>query len=165
MTTSLQDLSYNTINLVVDSYDQLRLIENYQSVAGVVLMQRLFEKVPQTKKIFGFPLDTDPKSKDVIESNRFRIHSELLMGMFDVVLDMLGPDMFMLEEVLPELGEKHLRYGVKPEMFAALGDALIFTMNEMSKTNMSEETSTAWKEVYSVLTAHMMQPQSRRNSS
>jgi hypothetical protein len=61
------------------------------------------EKCPQSKALFGFPLESDPKSKDIIESHRFQIHSTFTIQMFDSVIDTLGPEMDVLEEVLPEL--------------------------------------------------------------
>ena len=36
----VQELSYNTISHVMDSWEQVRRIKNYEEVAGVLLFQR-----------------------------------------------------------------------------------------------------------------------------
>jgi hypothetical protein len=36
----VQELSYNVISLVIDSWEQVRRINNYEEVAGAVLFQR-----------------------------------------------------------------------------------------------------------------------------
>jgi hypothetical protein len=36
----VQELSYNVISLVIDSWEQVRRIKNYEEVAGAVLFQR-----------------------------------------------------------------------------------------------------------------------------
>jgi hypothetical protein len=56
----VNEMSYNTISMVVESWEQLRRVPNYEEVAGVHLFQRLFDKCPTAKVLFGFPLDIDP---------------------------------------------------------------------------------------------------------
>jgi hypothetical protein len=36
----VQELSYNAISLVIDSWEQVKRIKNYEEVAGAVLFQR-----------------------------------------------------------------------------------------------------------------------------
>jgi hypothetical protein len=36
----VQELSYNVISLVIDSWEQVRRIKNYEEVAGAILFQR-----------------------------------------------------------------------------------------------------------------------------
>lgn len=87
----VNELSYNTISHVIESWEQLRRIRNYEEVAGALLFQRLFEKCPQAKVLFGFPIDIDPSSQDVITSKRFLMHAAYLIQMLDTALNMLGP--------------------------------------------------------------------------
>ena len=52
------------------------------------------------------------------------MHAVYMIQMLDTALNMLGPDIELLTEILLELGTKHERYGVKPEMFQTMGKSL-----------------------------------------
>jgi hypothetical protein len=58
-----------------------------------------------------------------MKSKRFIMHAAYLVQMLDTVLNMLGPDIELLTEIMLDLGAKHLRYGVKPDMFPRMGEA------------------------------------------
>jgi len=81
--------------------------------------------------------------------------------MLDTALNMLGPDIELLTEIMMELGEKHVRYGVKPEMFPVMGDALMHTLSETLKNDLSDETVDAWKETYGALSQDMIRAQAK----
>jgi len=72
---------------------------------------------------------------------------------------MLGPDIELLTEILIELGEKHVRYGVKPEMFPVMGDALVHTLNECLGDDFPDEIREAWKETYIEISSDMLKAQ------
>jgi methyl-accepting chemotaxis protein len=120
----------------------------------------LFEKCPQAKVLFGFPIDIDPTSPEVLTSKRFLMHAAYLIQMIDTALNMLGPDIELLTEIMTELGVKHVRYGVKPEMFPIMGDALIHTLEETLKADdFTEPIKEAWIEVYKALSQDMIRAQ------
>jgi hypothetical protein len=48
-TTMVKEISYTTINHVIESWESLKRTKNYQEVAGSKLFQRLFDKCPQSK--------------------------------------------------------------------------------------------------------------------
>jgi len=48
----------------------------------------------------------------------------MYIEMFDMAIDMVGPDIDMLTEILEEMGEKHIRYGVSPDMYPLMGVAI-----------------------------------------
>ena len=56
------------------------------------------------------------------------MHGAYLIQMLDTALNMLGPDIELLTEILTELGNKHERFGVKPSYYPPMGQALIKTM-------------------------------------
>jgi hemoglobin-like flavoprotein len=73
---------------------------------------------------------------------------------------MLGPDIELLSEILAELGQKHVKYGVKPEMFPIMGDCLIGTLIVTLKEEaMNEDVVAAWREVYKELSGDMVRAQ------
>ena len=127
----------------------------------------LFEACPQVKVLFGFPIDVDPTSDDVRKSKRFLMHASYMIQMLDTALNMLGPDIELLTEIMAELGEKHVRYGVKPEYFPKMGDALYFTLKETLKDGWTDATKDAWEKTYGALSQDMIKAQlkAKRKSS
>lgn len=131
-------------------------------------LHSLFNKSPQAKVLFGFPLDIDANSAEVVKSKRFLMHASYMIQMLDTALNMLGPDIELLTEIMTELGEKHVRYGVKPEMFPVMGDALIFTLEETLGDEFTQPVREAWNETYKALSQDMIRAQaktSKRKSS
>ena len=156
------ELRYTTISLVIETWEQLRRVKNYEEVAGSILFQKLFEKCPQAKVLFGFPIDIDPKSKELITSKRFLMHASYLIQMLDTALNMLGPDIELLTEIMLELGAKHVRYGVKPEYFPVMGEALIATLEETLDTEVTVQFKQAWTETYKALSSDMISAMKER---
>jgi methyl-accepting chemotaxis protein len=87
------------------------------------------------------------------------MHAAYLIQMIDTALNMLGPDIELLTEIMHELGLKHVRYGVKPEMFPIMGEALIHTLETTLKDDFTEPVKEAWVEIYSALSQDMIRAQ------
>jgi methyl-accepting chemotaxis protein len=87
------------------------------------------------------------------------MHAAYLVQMLDTALNMLGPDIELLTEIMHELGIKHVRYGVKPEMFPIMGVALLHTLETTLKSDFTEDVKEAWIEVYSALSQDMIRAQ------
>ena len=87
------------------------------------------------------------------------MHAAYLVQMLDTALNMLGPDIELLTEIMHELGMKHVRYGVKPEMFPIMGDALLHTLETTLKDDFTDPIREAWIEQYSALSQDMILPQ------
>lgn len=81
--------------------------------------------------------------------------------MLDTALNMLGPDIELLTDILYELGVKHQRYGVKPEMFAVMGDSLINMLEQVLGDSFDDSTREAWRKTYSDLSQDMISAQSK----
>jgi hypothetical protein len=116
----------------------------------------LFEKCPQAKVLFGFSIDIDPHAPELLTNKRFIMHASYLIRMLDISLNMLGPDIELLTKIMTELGSKHARYGVKPEMFPIMGDALIHTLETILKSDFTEPVKEAWLQTYSALSLDML---------
>jgi hemoglobin-like flavoprotein len=161
----VNEMSYNTISMVIDSWEELRQTNDYEKIAGTLLFQRLFDKAPTAKVLFGFPLDADAHSTELLNSKRFGMHATYLIQMIDTALNMLGPDIELLTEIMLELGEKHVRYGVKPEMFPIMGDCLISTLQSVLPEDVMNETVVdAWKETYKELSSDMIKAHKNKSS-
>jgi hemoglobin-like flavoprotein len=121
------------------------------------VLNRLFDKSPQAKVLFGFPIDIDPHSPELLKSKRFQMHAAYLIQMIDTALNMLGPDIELLTEMLEDLGKKHVTYGVQPEMFPVMGTCLIATMEEcLDEKEFSNTAKDAWVETYNALSQDMI---------
>lgn len=115
---------------------------------------------PGAQRIFGFPKDLNPQSQEVLKSARFVKHAKYFIQMIDKALSMLGPDIEILTEILMELGEKHVRFGVRPEYFPSMGRALIDTIQEhLGEKDFNLETKSDWVEVYGALSYDMIRAQ------
>lgn len=124
------------------------------------LQIRLFVLEPNAQLIFGFPKEMDPSSDEVLKNARFVRHAKYFIQMIDKALSMLGPDIEILTEILMDLGEKHVRYGVRPEYFPSMGRALIDSVQEMlGDEEFTPEVKSDWVEVYGALSYDMIRAQ------
>lgn len=87
------------------------------------------------------------------------MHASYLIQMIDTALNMLGPDIELLTEIMTELGQKHVKYGVKPEMFPKMGTCLLETLEELLKDSWTETIKEAWIETYEALSNDMIEAQ------
>lgn len=160
-TSMVKELNYATLSNVIESWEALRRTKDYETVAGTQLFKYLFTKAPNTKPLFGFQIDADPESDELFKSKRFNMHAAYMIQMLDTSVNMLGPDIELLTEIMMELGEKHVRYGVKPEMFPAMGEALLFTLQKQLGDQFTTAMEDSWKETYNTLTQDMIRAQAK----
>jgi len=113
----VHDMTYNTVANVLTTWEKVRQIPEYENVVGVQLFQKFFVAEPGAKLVFGFPKDLDLASEEALEDPIFiknaKWFSHVFTQMIERSLDMLGPDTEVLTEVLLELGQRHVRYGVE----------------------------------------------------
>jgi hemoglobin-like flavoprotein len=119
---------------------------------------RFFALEPEAKAIFGF---RDSQSdEELIKSRRFKKHASYFIQMIDKALGMLGPDIELLTEILLELGQKHVNYGVKPEYFPSMGRSLIFAVQSvLGEDAFQSDIKDSWVEVYGALSYDMIRAQ------
>jgi len=87
------------------------------------------------------------------------MHASYLIQMIDTALNMLGPDIELLTEIMTELGQKHVKYGVKPEYFPKMGVALVETLEELLGDSWTNPVKEAWVETYEALSGDMIEAQ------
>jgi hypothetical protein len=134
-------------------------VARYLPSYNYLLLYRLFTLEPPAQLIFGFPKDMNPNSESVLKNPRFVKHAKYFIQMIDKALSMLGPDIEILTEILLELGEKHVGYGVKPEYFPSMGRALIATVEENLGDSFTSDIKADWVEVYGALSYDMIRAQ------
>jgi hemoglobin-like flavoprotein len=152
----VKEISYSTINDVIGSWEAMKRINNYEEVVGSKLFQRLFDKCPKAKVLFGFPIDIDVYSSELLNSKQFLTHAAFMLEMIDTALNMLGPDIELLTEIMHDLGRKHIRYGVKPEFFPIMGEALVCALQDALGGGFTETIKASWIETYDALSGDMI---------
>lgn len=116
---------------------------------------RLFELEPRTKTVFGFTEDYNPTADELDKSGNL-LHAVRMIHMFDAALSMLGPDIDTLNEVLEDLGKRHIRYQVKPHYFPYMGKAIRYALAEALGDQYTKDVEAAWVEVYDELSGAIM---------
>jgi hemoglobin-like flavoprotein len=100
----------------------------------------LFEKYPQVKPLFGKRSRADQE----------RMLRDMLVAIVDHV-----EDGSWLQNQLGALGSKHSDYGVKPEMYAWVGDSLLTTLKEVAGDDWTPDIEETWTQAYGAVAGLM----------
>lgn len=100
----------------------------------------LFKKYPQAEPLFG---------------RRSRAEQErMLRDMLVAIVDHLD-DATWLKGQLSALGQKHVGYGVRPEMYGWVGSSLLETLAIVAGDAWTPEIAAAWTEAYGAVATLM----------
>jgi len=108
--------------------------------AAALFYGRLFETEPETRALF---------SGDMEEQGR------KLMAAIAMVVNNLGE----LQAVIPavqDLAKRHVAYGVRPEHYAVVGAALLWTLEQGLGDAFTPEIRAAWASAYGALSEVMI---------
>ena len=126
-------------------------------VANISCNVSLFTKCPKIKTLFGFPLDLDPGYQTLHKSRRFMTHARYMISMLDKALNLLGPDAELLEEIMSDLGKKHVQFGIEDESYYEyMGESLFRALGELLGDEFTPEVKQSWTVVYGELTRAMI---------
>eukprot|EP00980_Cylindrotheca_fusiformis_P006132 scaffold1319_cov126-Cylindrotheca_fusiformis.AAC.21 len=134
------EMSYRTVDNVIDSWETLRRMPGYEEKAGMSIFRKGIDK----------PDDA------LMETRLVREHAKRYVRMVDRAVDMLGPDVELLTEILLDLGVSHSRFGVEASFYPPMGQALISTLEEMLGEDFTTEKKDSWLECYAALSYDMM---------
>ena len=125
------------IVLVEQSYAEVKPIAD---VAAKLFYQRLFQIAPEVEPLF---------KGDIEEQGR------KLMSVLTTAISLLRhPE--KLGQALEQLGRRHRGYGVRPEQFVPVGEALIWTLEQGLKERFTSERRDAWLALYQGVTQAML---------
>ena len=130
-------LSEREIALLRESFRLLRLEEE---AASERFYERLFEIAPEVRPMF--PADMSEQGMK-------------FMSTLGVILDHIDRPQ-ALEPHLDNLAKGHAAYGVRPEHFPPMGQALIDTMRETLGDRFPEGADAAWRTAYDELANEMV---------
>ena len=123
-------------NLVQTSF---KLVEPIAATAADIFYTQLFLRLPEVKPLFKSDLSEQGKK---------------LMATLSLAVKSLD-DLDALVPVLQNLAVKHVDYGVQPEHYPPVGEALIATLEIGLGDELSEEAKQAWMDTYSLIQSVM----------
>ena len=126
------------LSLVIKTFDQVVPIAG---LAADLFYDRLFEIAPGLRSMF-------PKDMRDQKRKLFVMLATAVQGLND--LDRLVPQ-------VKALGARHAGYGVRPEHYAIVGQALIWTLERGLGKAFTPQVEWAWIRVYSLLATVMQQ--------
>ena len=115
-------------------------VEPIADTAAQIFYERLFATAPEVRSMFP---------DDLSEQRR------KLMATIGMVVKGLP----RLAQVVPNvraLGRRHAAYGVRPEQYAVVGNALLWTLEQGLGEGFTEAHASAWAEAYGLLADTML---------
>ena len=109
-------------------------------VIGDVFYSKLFTDVPSVKKLFKNPMGSQYKK---------------LIDMISMIVGRLQ-EIDAVKNDIREMGKRHVHYGVKPEHYNAVGDALLWTLQQGLGADWNTEVEEAWSVCYKMLADTMI---------
>ena len=130
-------LTQAQINLIKSNWRSLRGIE--PTLIADIFYTKLFADHPRLRKLFPADLQLQyVKLMDMLNS---------IVSHLDYIQDMSGE--------IVAMGKRHIDYGVKPEQYKMVGEALLWTLQKGMGKDWTEESAKAWGTCYTIL-ANMM---------
>jgi hemoglobin-like flavoprotein len=126
------------ISLVQSSFAKVAPIAEQ---AASLFYDRLFAIAPQTRQLF---------KGDMTQQGR------KLMATLAVVVNGLA-DLKAILPIASALARRHTTYGVKPSHYAAVGDALLWTLEKGLGDAWTADMAAAWTVAYQTLSGFMIQ--------
>ncbi|XZG69858.1 globin family protein [Chitinibacteraceae bacterium HSL-7] len=132
MDAMLMSLTARQISLIRDSFSK---VEPMAEQASALFYQRLFEYAPEVRTLFKRPLPEQGK---------------MLMVALKAAVQGLD-DLEQLVPVLHRLAAQHVKYGVQPEHYTPVGNALLWTLKTGLGPHWHPELRQAWVDVYRLI--------------
>lgn len=108
--------------------------------AAALFYGRLFETAPETRALFHGDMT---------------IQGRKLMGAITTVVTNLD-DLGAVVPVAQELARRHVGYGVRPEHYAPVGAALLWTLEQGLGGDFTPDVGAAWAAAYGALSGAMI---------
>ena len=134
----MNSIGYATVSRVLESWDASRRTcksGDFEREFGKLLIDKFVELQPRSRTFY--------RSEAMMRS-----HADGVVHLLDSILQMLGPDIEFIQEILSQVGKRHAKMGVKPAFFPFLGKALIWALEKTIGEEMSDENREAWNIVY-----------------
>ena len=117
---------------------------------------RIFEIAPVAKGLFYFTKGFDENDESLYSSPQFLKHARGVVRMLDVAVNMLGPDLDPVSKALEELGARHAKYGVIPDHYPIVGEALLSTLEAALGDSWTPTVKEGWASIYAFVSSTMI---------
>jgi hemoglobin-like flavoprotein len=154
----VEQISYQALSNVLSCWQNAQQKHSCREHIGNAILLQLFNVEPEIKLVFGFTLDQTNIENNPMLRMGLMVHGLRIMKMIDQVLELMGPDTEVLNEILQDQVQRHKRYGVKKEHFAHMGTAIRGALsNLLDKEVYTADVDRSWKEMFDKLTTAMIQ--------
>ena len=125
----------------------------------IALIQDSFRKVvpikdPAAKMFYERLFELDPKLKPLFRTD-LREQGQKLMAALAALVGSLTK-WERIEPVVRDMGQRHVGYGVKPEHYDTVGQALMWTLEQGLGSDFTAEAKAAWTAAYQTVAATMI---------
>ena len=130
-------LTSHQVQLVQSSFQHVLPIAD---VAGLLFYERIFTLAPEARALFG---------------DDIALQARRTMAALKTAVDGLD-DVEQVAPFLIRLGARHVRYGVQPEHFAIVGEALLWTLEQGLGDQFTPDVRDAWEATYALVESAML---------
>lgn len=143
-------VTYSDVMNVTQTWDKAKATPKFEQVAGEEILTRLFTLEPKSREMFGFSDD-----ENVTENPKFAVHTKVIVGMLDMAISFLGPDLEPIEYELLDLGKRHIAYGVHESYFPVMERAVMYALEGILGDKLTREDRGSWQVVFQFMIDHM----------
>jgi hemoglobin-like flavoprotein len=129
-------LTPRQIELVQSTF---RIVQPMTAITGEIFYKRLFEVDPSTRDLFRGDIKQQARN---------------FMQVLAVAVSGLS-GMSTLAPIVQDLGLRHARYGVRPEHYDSVRQALLWTLALILQDAYTDEVRSAWATAYAMLAGVM----------
>jgi hemoglobin-like flavoprotein len=90
------------------------------------------------------------------EHPSFVRHAVAVVRMLDAAVHMLGPDLDLVTETLEGFGARHVQYGVIPDHYPIVGEALLSTLEAALGDAWTDGVKLGWSTIFSFVSSTMI---------
>ena len=91
----------------------------------------------------------------IYKNPTFLKHAKGVVGMLDLAVNMLGPDLEPVTEALEDLGARHVQYGVIPAHYPIVGEALLKTLGAALGDAWTPTVEQGWTGIFGFVSSAM----------
>jgi len=134
--------------LIYQSWEKVSIGLN---LIGVTLMKNIFRIAPEALQLYSFR-----DVEQLYASEELKEHyTKLLTSLGTVIQSMKDPKEDAVR-LLRQLGKRHINYGVLPEHYPVVRQALMEVLEEAMEREFTEEVAAAWNKFYDEVEKHMI---------
>jgi hypothetical protein len=145
---STRILDYNMIMAVVGSWGKVKAQDDYEEALGEQIILKMMELEPCTRDMLGLtPLRSPHFTSTPVSIN--------MVGMIDVIVSFIGPDMEHSYDDLLDLGKLYISEGFNAELFPFLSQSVCSSLKFVLAEDFSPAIEDAWNTVIDFMATKM----------